>query len=228
MNEQDRDSQLSALFDGQLPADETVLATRRLLKDGAQQQRWSRYALIGASLRGEPLLQRPAGEDLAARIQRRLADEAALAEPVAQAAPVVSTARTGTTRWAWGGALAASVALAAILVARWQMPAQTTLVAGTTPAAVVPAAPLVADPAAPALPPADVAAQGPAKAYTTPGDPVSPQVRFGTPLVGYVAVHSDYAAPVGLRGPVSALMYGRLDPTEDTVEMTEAEVGARR
>ena len=65
MNEHDRDSQMSALFDGQLPADETVLATRRLLKDSVQQQRWSRYALIGASLRGEPLLQRAAGEDLA-------------------------------------------------------------------------------------------------------------------------------------------------------------------
>jgi len=108
------------------------------------------------------------------------------------------------------------------------MPAQATWVAGTTPAAVVPAVPGFGDPAAPALPLADVAAEGPAKAYTTPGDPVSPQARFGTPLVGYVAVHSDYAAPVGLRGPVSALMYGQLDPTEDTVEMTEAEVGARR
>jgi negative regulator of sigma E activity len=227
MNEQDRDTQLSALFDGQLPADEAVLATRRLLKDGAQQQRWSRYALIGASLRGEPLLQRPAGEDLAARIQRQLADEAALAEPVVEAAPTAPTARTGTTRWALGGALAASVALAAILVAR-QLPEQATLVAATTPAVGAPAAPVVADPVAPALSPADVAVDGPAKAYTTPGDPVSPQVRFGTPLVGYVAVHSDYAAPVGLRGPVSALMYGQLDPTEDTVEMTEAEVGARR
>jgi len=223
MNEHDRDSQMSALFDGQLPADETVLATRRLLKDSVQQQHWSRYALIGASLRGEPLLQRAAGEDLASRIQRQLAVEPVLADPVADAAPAV---RAGISRWAWGGAMAASVALAAILVARWQAPAEATLVAANTPAAT--AAPVGNAPAAPALAATEAVSDTPAKAYTTPGDPVSPQARFGTPLVGYVAVHSDYAAPVGLRGPVSALMYGQLDPTEDTVEMTEAEVGARR
>ena len=55
MNEEERSSQVSALFDGELDAEQANLVTRRLLKDPALRASWGRYAMISASLRGEPL-----------------------------------------------------------------------------------------------------------------------------------------------------------------------------
>jgi negative regulator of sigma E activity len=49
-----RDSQLSAMYDGELPPAECELLARRLTRDPALRAEWSRYALIGAALRGEP------------------------------------------------------------------------------------------------------------------------------------------------------------------------------
>jgi negative regulator of sigma E activity len=54
MNEE-RDSQLSAMFDGELPQAECELLARRLTRDVNLKTQWSRYALIGAALRGEPI-----------------------------------------------------------------------------------------------------------------------------------------------------------------------------
>ena len=54
MNEE-RDSQLSAMFDGELPQAECELLARRLTWDVNLTTQWSRYALIGAALRGEPI-----------------------------------------------------------------------------------------------------------------------------------------------------------------------------
>ena len=116
MNETERDSQLSALFDGELAPDPAALVTRRLLKDPALRATWGRYALIGAVLRQEPLLQ-PAGgrADLADRVRLSLLAEPPLA-PVAQppvfAQPGAGSWRRGLT----GAALAASVAAVAVLV----------------------------------------------------------------------------------------------------------------
>ena len=47
----ERDSQLSAMFDGQLASAECELLARRLSRDEALRGQWSRYALIGAALR---------------------------------------------------------------------------------------------------------------------------------------------------------------------------------
>ena len=55
MNEQERASQLSAMFDGELPAAECELLSRRLARDEQLRATWSRYAVIGAVLRAEPL-----------------------------------------------------------------------------------------------------------------------------------------------------------------------------
>src|SRR5262245_22605004 len=56
MNEErqnERDSQLSAMFDGELSAAECELIARRLARDEALRAQWSRYALIGGALRAE-------------------------------------------------------------------------------------------------------------------------------------------------------------------------------
>src|SRR5690349_14310852 len=56
MNEErqnERDSQLSAMFDGELSAAECELLARRLARDEALRAQWSRYSMIGAALRAE-------------------------------------------------------------------------------------------------------------------------------------------------------------------------------
>ena len=71
MNEDERASQLSAMFDGELPAAECELLSRRLARDEQLRATWSRYAVIGAVLRAEPLAQvRP---DFARRVSAALA-----------------------------------------------------------------------------------------------------------------------------------------------------------
>jgi len=52
MNEE-LDSQLSAMFDNELPAAECELLARRLSRDEELKGRWSRYAAIGATIRAE-------------------------------------------------------------------------------------------------------------------------------------------------------------------------------
>ena len=56
MNEErqsERDSQLSAMFDGELPGAECELLARRLTRDEALRAQWSRFSMIGAALRSE-------------------------------------------------------------------------------------------------------------------------------------------------------------------------------
>ena len=56
MNEErqnERDSQISAMFDGELSAAECELLARRLSRDEALRAQWSRYSMIGAALRAE-------------------------------------------------------------------------------------------------------------------------------------------------------------------------------
>ena len=55
MNDHELESQLSAMFDGELSAAECELLARRLSRDEHLRHRWSSYALIGAVLRNEPL-----------------------------------------------------------------------------------------------------------------------------------------------------------------------------
>ncbi len=52
MNEE-LDSQLSAMFDDELPAAECELLARRLSRDEQLKARWGRYAVIGATIRAE-------------------------------------------------------------------------------------------------------------------------------------------------------------------------------
>ena len=55
VNQDEVESQLSAMFDGELPAAECELLSRRIDRDENLRGRWSRYALIGAAMRSEPV-----------------------------------------------------------------------------------------------------------------------------------------------------------------------------
>ncbi len=229
MNEQERNSQVSALFDGELDPAQAELVTRRLLRDPALRASWSRHAVIGASLRGDPLSVPSRGRgDLADRVRLALEREPVLAVESSSgvpAAPVPVASRWRTM--ALGSGLAAGVALMAIVVMRNQAPQSPALLATTTQS-VVPAT-VVGERAAPSgMAVQAVGDRAALPSYTTPLDTHPAGARPATPLVNYVVAHAEYTTPVVRLSPLSAVISGNFDPTENTVEMTEAEVGARR
>lgn len=229
MSDQEQVSQLSALFDGELPSEQAGMVIRRALKEPAMRAAWGRYALIGACLRDEPLQVAIPGHDLAERVRARLANEAdhSVAEPVRPAAAVGSRGVSLLGRGALGGAIAAGVALVSLFIVR-----------NTGPADPVQAAPQIAQAAPAVQAPAPVVARTVAAAqpaqvrdtqppsYTTPVDN-SPASQL-SPLVNYVALHSEVAASAARFSAMSSMMNGGYDLTQDAVEMTAAEVGALR
>lgn len=104
---------LSALFDGELAADAARFAQRRLLHDDRWRDACGRWQLAGDVLRRRADAVAPIS--FADRVARALADEAAAGQALAPAVPV---SRRSRRRWVPGAALAASVAVAALFVAR--------------------------------------------------------------------------------------------------------------
>jgi negative regulator of sigma E activity len=221
MNDQEQTSQLSALFDGELPPQQAEMVIRRALKDPQLRVSWERYALIGACLRGEPVGQAGTHASLADRLRLRLASEAEHGvEAAAVTAPqAISRNRPPLfARLAQGGAIAAGVALVSVFLLRQMAPVgdagalvaqgvdgpAAAVVAATQPANVKPAA-------APDTAP---------RSYTTPGEnsPVSTRLA-DQPLAHYVVAHSELAA--------SSFGFS-YDLTQGATEMTEAEIKARR
>ena len=111
---------LSALLDGELQGDAARFAMKRLAHDPLWQRSFGNWQLLGDALRGQAGSVAPA--DFAARVSAAVAAEPAPRSApapapvaVAAAAPARSTARG---RWISGAALAASVAMVAMFVAR--------------------------------------------------------------------------------------------------------------
>ncbi|HMA13103.1 MAG TPA: sigma-E factor negative regulatory protein [Steroidobacteraceae bacterium] len=226
MNEQEQVSQLSALFDGELPRDQAEMVIRRVLKDPSLRATWSRYALIGACVRSEPLAVALPRVDLASRVRSRLAAEPEMAMAGKARAAVMPAAAGRASllrRGALGGAIAASVALVSLVLVRYTEPAPGVAGSGAPVQMAQQAAPEAQSPAAPA--PVLVARESAPRSYTTPVDD-SPARK--TPLFNYVAAHSDVAVSAVRLAPLSSVMGGGFDPTQDAVEMSAAEVGARR
>lgn len=116
MSDNERDSQLSAMFDGELSAAECELVARRLSRDENLRRSWGHYALIGAALRGEPTSVR-----VAARVRAGLA--VAAVDAPAKAAVDASNGTSSVRRssrpsrglWPLGvGGVAAGIALVAV------------------------------------------------------------------------------------------------------------------
>ena len=165
-----RDSQLSAMFDGELPDAERELVARRLARDAGLREVWSSYALIGAVMRGEPL----ASDPLAPRVA------ASIARPEVALAVVPDTTRRPTggrpgeapprlPRWAVpasGVGLAAGIAVVAVFALLWTGGQPTATMAG---ASIVPrAASRVAEVVIPATPNARDARDAPAAPGAAP------------------------------------------------------------
>jgi negative regulator of sigma E activity len=194
MNEE-LDSQLSAMFDDELPGEECELLARRLSRDEPLKARWGRYAVIGAAIRSERGVR--LNPPLAGRVSKVILDEPALGVAgAAQGAP------RGAVRW-WkpvaGAAVAAGVAAASVLWLRAQTPvAGSALTAQRAPASATGAA-------APAGYAAGSAGQ--AVIYVVPQAATTrPVLVPSTSLANYVVAHSMVSSPVARRNLLSAFM----------------------
>ena len=196
MNEE-LDSQLSAMFDNELPPEECELLARRLSRDTDLKARWGRYAVIGAVIRAE----RGVTLDgiVAGRVSAALSQEPALSDDAARPA-----ARGVQYHW-WqplaGAGLAAGVAVASILWLRSQ----------ATPGSPAIAPAMVA--AAPTFAPRLQSGLQNASAFGTPDSFVVPPVAQrptmvvpATELADYVVAHSAFSWPVSRGNLLSALM----------------------
>jgi sigma-E factor negative regulatory protein RseA len=195
MNEE-LDSQLSAMFDDELPQAECELLARRLSRDDALKARWRRYAVIGAAVRAER------GVRMDVRLETNLATRvsaAISAEPALEGTAVAETRsqRSGGFRW-WqplaGGAIAAGVAALSVLWVRAQAPIGSSDVVAQNPAPIA----VVAQ--------NESANTSPSEAYVVPTN-VEPR-SFMPPaeLANYMVAHSEFAMPVSRRNLLSTVV----------------------
>jgi len=193
MNEE-LDSQLSAMFDNELPTAECELLARRLSRDEQLQARWGRYAIVGAVIRAERGVRLNA--EVARRVSVVLRSEPALA---ASAATGVTRVRSGVRWWQplAGAAVAAGVAAVSILWLRAESPSGVPPIARLTPA-VLPAGPQVNVRNGGAQPDSYVVPRAPAQSR--------PALVPSTELANYVVAHSMYSPPMPRRNLLSAFM----------------------
>jgi sigma-E factor negative regulatory protein RseA len=187
--------QLSAFLDGELPEAETTLLLKRLERDEDLKGTLSRYSLIGAVIRTDGDM--PAAHHVAARVRAAIAHEPSFGPRRAPA----------WLRPAAGLAVAASVALASVLLLPRWMPGAVDAV----PGAVVAAAPSPAGPAVDqgvtGVVPVVVAADDePVSTYTTP--PLAADTSVALPsaqLASYLVAHSEYTLPLTRRSVVATV-----------------------
>ena len=195
MNEE-LDSQLSAMFDDELPEAECQLLARRLSRDDALKARWRRYAVMGAAVRSSERGVR-LETNLAARVSAVIS-----AEPALTGAAVVGerSGKRGAFRW-WqpiaGGAIAAGVAALSVLWIRAQAP-----VGGDALIAQNPAPTTLSSPANGT---ANVSSTD--NTYVVPAN-VEPRTTLvpQAELANYVVAHSEFSSPMSRRNLLSALV----------------------
>jgi negative regulator of sigma E activity len=209
---EERDSQLSAMFDGELPGGECELLARRLTRDDALRAQWSRYSMIGAALRAERGV---AIHDRVARnVQSVIAKEVAYGQGVddtaTDAARVATRATAAATvsrqRWARfatplaGASIAAGVAAVSIFWLRGaEDPSLDALQASTTsPTTIV----LTPEPAGTTVAVNNTLASTADDApdlYSTPAPSSATSIAPPARLANYVVAHSEYSGPLTRR-----------------------------
>ncbi len=209
MNQDQVESQLSAMFDGELPVAECELLSRRIDRDENLRSRWSRYALIGAAMRSEPVAAARSG--FAMRVSAALSAEG-------------RPRGTRQRRMWWNSALAATLVagVAGLSIAMLRDDASRFGARGVV-AAAVPVSVRSAD---------RVAAGGPVRALVAPALLPGPAVSVNgagrepwsyvtpvgmgsvgnsalrTQLADYMVEHSVYSTPLMQRNLLSSLVSG--------------------
>ena len=212
MNNQERETQLSAMFDGELPAAECELLSRRLARDELLRSRWSRYALIGAAMRSEPVA--PVTRDFAWRVSAAL-------DTGRGAATRTPRAQQATRVWrnmAAGGVVAAGVAGAAVFLLRSNLQMQGEALVAFTPTVARVVRPAI-EPTRPDVVVANASELEPAS-YVVPPSSVGNDLALPASLANYVVAHSEYSSPLTRRNLISALV------ASDTAESAPADAGS--
>jgi sigma-E factor negative regulatory protein RseA len=217
------------MFDGELPAAECELLSRRIDRDEKLRARWTRYVLIGASMRFEPVATATAG--FASRVSAAVAaleQEAAGTVVRARRAwlrvPALTANLLPAPRLVWQSALAAALVVAVAGLSITMLRDATlnstapTLTAGHTATDLHATLQLEGAlqrrsgaieslaAAAPALGPNDPAAWS----YVTPtdNDRSSSPMPLRSELADYIVAHSDYSTPLMRPDLLSALVSG--------------------
>jgi hypothetical protein len=225
VNENEVESQLSAMFDGELPAAECELLSRRIDRDENLRARWSRYALMGAAMRSEPVA--TARRGFAVRVSAAL-----------EAAAVPQRTQRGRSL-VWSAALAATL-VAAVAGLSVSMLRDAALGAGGAPmlgASVLQTrapteysaspAPAVAQAIAargagdaPLVAALQIASHGPLR-YVTPAGTLNAPTILRTQLADYIVAHSAYSTPLLRRNVLSELV-----TSEDQMGIASSYTGA--
>jgi anti-sigma factor RsiW len=202
--QQELESQLSAMFDGELPATECELLSRRIDRDENLRARWSRYALIGAAMRSEPVATARSG--FARRVSaalrggelmprstrsRKMIVNAAVAASLVVAVAGLSISLLRSSAVATGADTLAQVPAAAVdapAVAR----------TAVVPATIVTPAPMVAA--------ARHGSNGEPVSYVTPVSAATATTALRTELADFIVAHSEYSTSLMRRNLLSALV----------------------
>lgn len=191
MNEE-LDSQLSAMFDDELPSEQCELLARRLSRDEQLKARWGRFAIVGAVIRAERGVRLNA--PLAGRVSAVLS-----VEPALETQLVAVPAPASRLRW-WqplaAGALAASVAGVSILFLRAEAPES----------AAAPAIAQLAPIAQRAVVAASVRTTVPDSYTVPPAASGAPVLVPSTELANYVVAHSMFTQPLARGNLLSGFM----------------------
>jgi sigma-E factor negative regulatory protein RseA len=214
MNEE-LDSQLSAMFDDELPEAECQLLARRLSRDDALKARWRRYAVIGAAVRVER------NSRMEIRLETNLASRvsaAISAEPVLEGNAVAEGKSRGAGGFRWwqpvaGGAIAAGVAAMSVLWIRSQVPIGSDVLVAQNPAAVS------------VVSQSGNQNEGPPEGYVVPTNVEPRSFMPPTELANYMFAHSEYSTPVSRRSVLSTIVgtQGTADGSEVADEVVPVE-----
>jgi hypothetical protein len=210
VNRDELESQLSAMYDGELPAAECELLSRRLVREEPLRASWSRYAVMGAALRAEPVAR--VRSDFALRVRAQLD----------AGAPQASRRRLRRSlgQWAVGAGVAASVAGVAILLLRQDLlsgqggaSSATPVVATRAPAASPGLGQSIGTgtgsggaAAMPALAALGPRASGEPASYVVPPAGSATGLAVPASLADYVVAHSEVSSPLVRRSLLSALV----------------------
>jgi negative regulator of sigma E activity len=201
MNEE-LDSQLSAMFDDELPEQQCELLAKRLARDEALKARWGRYAAIGAAIRADRGIRLDG--NLARRVSAAISAEAPLSTESEPARPIPKVPEPRRIPWsqlAAGFGVAASVAVLSIMWLRAQAPGldSPSVVAQTSAPAPLPTA---------AQTPVALTSENSSEpdSYTVPLA-VEPQSMVPASAVAkYMLAHSEYSSWVNRRTLLSTLV----------------------
>jgi hypothetical protein len=215
------ESQLSAMFDGELPVTECELLSRRIDRDEILRARWSRYALIGAAMRSEPVATARSGfarrvsialrggeTGVRARRGRKMIFNAAMSASLVAAVAGMSISMLRYTANGSGAAGAHSrladsdvVPVAAIgaVPAAAVMPAT----AGAGREGALLATAVTADPG---MAVARHGGNSEPVSYVTPASAGNVNTALRTELADFIVAHSEYSTPLMRRNLLSALV----------------------